>query len=117
MEIGGLSPVGMDFRGPGRAARMPTPGLDQISWPMIHGSEFGIPISSPIQLIHCQPVISIPKSSNFQVKFQFCQKLNSTVKTVISGEISAYAASYVEQGSKLYRTVYKSILYSNMGRR
>ena len=26
MEIGGLSPVGMDFRGPGRAARMPTPG-------------------------------------------------------------------------------------------
>ena len=28
MEIGGLSPVGMDFRGPGRAARMPTPAYD-----------------------------------------------------------------------------------------
>ena len=28
MEIGGLSPVGMDFRGPGRAARMPILGFN-----------------------------------------------------------------------------------------
>ena len=30
MKIEGFSPVGMDFRGPGRAARRPTPDLNPL---------------------------------------------------------------------------------------